>query len=67
MRTIWARLSIFVLLHVLMLAGVFTVAASARADVLYAPPVGSRWVIQRDLYKEEVSHENGKTDVKRAR
>jgi hypothetical protein len=66
MRTIWARLSVFVLLHALILAGVFTVAASARADVLYDPPVGSRWTIQRDLHKEEVSHENGKTDVQKS-
>lgn len=26
----------------------------------YAPPVGSRWIIQRDLTKEEVRRENGR-------
>jgi hypothetical protein len=66
MKTIWVRISVFISIHVLMLAAVLTVAATARADALYAPPVGSRWVIQRDLYKEETSHENGKTDVKKS-
>jgi hypothetical protein len=39
-------------------------AAGVRADVLYDPPAGSRWVIDLDLRSENVSHENGKTDVR---
>ena len=58
MKTIWTRLSVFVSIHVFILAAV---AASAYADVLYDPPAGSRWIIQRDLLKEETTHEFGKT------
>jgi hypothetical protein len=67
MRTIWIRLSIFASIHVLMLTAVLTIAAAgARADVLYDPPVGSRWVIQRDLHKEETTREYGKTSVEKS-
>ncbi|HXX26740.1 MAG TPA: hypothetical protein VEJ40_08795 [Pseudolabrys sp.] len=34
-------------------------AAAAWAERPYNPPVGSRWIIQRDLAKEESRHENG--------
>jgi hypothetical protein len=43
---------------------VLMAATGARADVLYDPPVGSRWTIELDLRTENVSHENGKTDVR---
>lgn len=66
MKTIWVRVSVFISIHVLMLAAVLTVAATAHADLLYDPSVGSRWVIQRDLHKEETSHENGKTSVQKS-
>jgi hypothetical protein len=51
-------------LAVLAAIAAFIVVTGARADVVYDPPVGSRWVIELDLRSENTSHENGKTDVR---
>jgi hypothetical protein len=41
-----------------------TAVTGARADALYDPPVGSRWTIELDLRSENISQENGKTDIR---
>jgi hypothetical protein len=40
--------------------------AGARADVAYDPPAGSRWTIQIETHREDVSRENGQTDTRRS-
>jgi hypothetical protein len=50
---------------VLGIAVALTAGTSVRADVLYDPPAGSRWIIQVETHAENVSRENGRTDTRK--